>query len=81
MAYKIIAEEIFSGNMTDMISAQAAFNKRIDDVKQIISNDRLLIYDVSEGWAPLCSFLSVPEPQAEFPRSNSTADFNESFEK
>jgi hypothetical protein len=64
-----------------MISAQTAFNKRIVDVKQIISNDRLLIYDVSESWAPLCSFLGVPEPQVEFPRSNSTADFNESFEK
>jgi hypothetical protein len=81
MAYKIIAEDTFSGLMSDKATAQIAYEKRIDDVKQTIRADRLLIFDVSEGWSPLCSFFNLPEPQMEFPRSNSTADFKESFDR
>ncbi len=80
MAYTIIAEDTFSGMMSDKDTAYLAYQKRIDDVKQAISADRLLIFDVSEGWGPLCAFLNLPEPQVDFPRSNSTVDFNESFE-
>jgi hypothetical protein len=38
--------------------------------------DKLLVFDVAEGWEPLCAFLEVPVPDGEFPRSNSTEEFN-----
>ena len=28
------------------------------------------MYDVAQGWAPLCAFLAVPVPDAPFPRIN-----------
>ena len=31
---------------------------------------RLLVFDVREGWPPLCAFLGVPVPDAPFPRVN-----------
>jgi hypothetical protein len=80
MAYTIIAEGTFSGLMSDKDAAYLAYQKRINDVKQTVSADRLLVFDVSEGWSPLCDFLNMVEPQTDFPRSNSTADFNESFD-
>ena len=41
-----------------------------------IAPDRLLVFDVKEGWEPLCAFLDVPVPTDEpFPHVNDTAAF------
>ena len=37
--------------------------------------DRLLVFNVKEGWEPLCTFLGFPVPNGEFPRTNSTEEF------
>ena len=37
-------------------------------VKSHVPGDRLLVWDVREGWAPLCKFLQVPVPNKPFPR-------------
>ena len=34
--------------------------------------DRLLQFSAADGWAPLCAFLGVPEPDEPFPRINDT---------
>ena len=42
-------------------------------VKEIIPSDRLLEYDVKQGWEPLCKFLQVEEcPEIPFPKTNSS---------
>jgi len=46
------------------------FNRHIEDVKRHAPADRLLIFDVKQGWAPLCDFLGAPVPDAPFPRIN-----------
>jgi hypothetical protein len=46
------------------------------EVQQTIPAERLLVYDVSKGWEPLCSFLGVPVPDTPFPVVNTTEDFN-----
>ncbi|TDI66377.1 MAG: sulfotransferase family protein [Bacteroidetes bacterium] len=79
MAYKIIAEQTFGGAMNDKAVVLSEYQKRIDDVKQAIPADRLLIFDVTEGWAPLCEFLNLPIPDGDFPRSNSRNEFWEVF--
>ena len=79
MGYKIIAEQTFSNAMDDKAKVLSAFQKRIEDVKQAIPAERLLIFDVSEGWAPLCKFLNLPVPDGEFPRSNSKSEFWDDF--
>lgn len=40
----------------DIPQAIIVHNERI---KKLIPSDELLIYDVSEGWEPLCKFLGV----------------------
>lgn len=35
------------------------------------------MYEVSQGWGPLCDFLGKPVPQEPFPRVNDTAEFQQ----
>ena len=40
------------------------------NVIKSVPEDRLLVYDVREGWEPLCKFLGLPIPDEPFPRLN-----------
>jgi len=61
--------------MAEREHALAAFRRRIDDVTQAVPRERLLTFDVTQGWQPLCAFLGRPVPVGPFPRSNSTKEF------
>ena len=52
-----------------------AFVAHNEAVKATIPADQLLIYQVKQGWTPLCEFLGVPVPAGEFPRTNDRAEF------
>jgi hypothetical protein len=49
------------------------FNRHTQEVRDTIDPARLLVFDVREGWAPLCRFLDLPIPDEAFPRLNDTA--------
>ncbi len=53
----------------------AAFNAHNDAVKAAIPPGQLLVYQVKEGWGPLCEYLGVQAPDEPFPRSNDRAEF------
>nr|CAB3260353.1 uncharacterized protein LOC100175117 [Phallusia mammillata] len=46
--------------------------KRIHErnVKLVAPKDQLLVYEVSQGWGPLCDFLGVAIPDVPFPHKN-----------
>lgn len=45
-------------------------------MQSLVPPEKLLIYNVSEGWGPLCKFLEVPIPVGkEFPFVNDTRGF------
>ncbi|GJJ06814.1 hypothetical protein Clacol_001010 [Clathrus columnatus] len=46
-------------------------------IKKLIPAEKLLIYEVSQGWDPLCKHLEVPKPDEPFPHVNETAAFRE----
>jgi len=46
------------------------FNRHNSDVERSLPRERLLVYEVSQGWEPLCAFLGVPVPETPFPRVN-----------
>lgn len=52
-----------------------AFVAHNDAVRAAIPPDRLLVFEVKEGWAPLCEFLGVPAPTDPFPRTNNRSEF------
>jgi len=43
------------------------YTKHAEEVKKLVPQDRLLEYNVKEGWGPLCKFLDVPVPDKPFP--------------
>ena len=77
MTYEIIARRTFEERLGDRDYLIAAFNRHIEDVQNEISSDRLLTYDVAEGWGPLCEFLDVDIPESAFPATNTMAEFQE----
>ena len=56
------------------------FDNRNKEIIDAFPSDRLLVYQVKEGWEPLCKFLEVPVPDIEFPRINSRDETRELLE-
>lgn len=77
MAYRLIVEALFDDRLTDRSHATAIFNAHIGAVQAALPTERLLTFDVREGWGPLCAFLDCPMPDITFPRLNSSRQFVE----
>ncbi|KAK2794890.1 hypothetical protein FQN51_000633 [Onygenales sp. PD_10] len=58
-------------------NAKTAFKEHFDSICQLVPRDKLLIFDVKEGWGPLCNFLGKPIPEGPFPGHDSLETFNE----
>lgn len=54
----------------NMTMEKLRYRQHNNYVKQTVPADRLLVFDVRDGWEPLCRFLGVPVPQANFPHKN-----------
>ncbi len=77
MARKIIDENTFGGRLADRAHATAVYRRHNEAVRAALPPERLLVYEVREGWAPLCDFLGVPVPETPFPAVNSTDEFRQ----
>ncbi|OHV42016.1 MULTISPECIES: sulfotransferase family protein [Pseudofrankia] len=66
----LIWNGVFDGRFGDKDHALRVYEDHIAEVKREIPADRLLVFDVAEGWEPLCAFLGVPVPAEPFPRLN-----------
>ncbi|ETO10164.1 hypothetical protein RFI_27213 [Reticulomyxa filosa] len=80
--YAIHWNGTFEGRYKDKDFAIQKYWERIEEVKKKVPKEDLLIYNVKEGWEPLCRFLhkEIPtDPQTgsviPFPVSNSTQEF------
>lgn len=51
------------------------FEKYNEDVIARCPPEKLLVFEVSQGWEPLCKFLQQPIPDVPFPHVNDTDDF------
>ncbi len=77
MAYRLIAIPTFDDRMTEREHATRVFRRHIAEVQAEIAADRLLTFDLSDGWEPLCDFLGVAVPEIPFPKTNSSKQFHE----
>jgi hypothetical protein len=75
MAYEMIVVQIFHDRMSERGYATRIFRQHIAQVQAEVPADRLLTFDVGEGWPPLCAFLGVAVPDMPFPRTNSSKEF------
>ncbi len=70
-----LIKNTFGDHTDDRAAAIAAYRRNNEMVRDTIAADRLLVFNVADGWGPLCRFLEVPEPDAPFPRSNTRDEF------
>ena len=73
---KVVTRE-FGEHIHDRDFMLAQFERRKQEVMAAIPGPRLLVYDVSEGWEPLCAWLGVPVPETPFPHTNTRAEMAE----
>lgn len=72
----LIWEGTFHGRFEDKDYAIAVFQRHNEEVKQLVPAAKLLVYDVKEGWEPLCAFLGVAVPvDTPFPHLNDREEF------
>lgn len=74
MVRRIVRDDTFGGR-TDEAHVLDVLARHEAEVKRTIAPERLLVFEVNEGWEPLCRFLGVSVPDAPFPRTNSTEEF------
>ncbi|MCC6313356.1 MAG: sulfotransferase family protein [Thermomicrobiales bacterium] len=75
MVEETIWQGTFDGRFGDRRHAIAVYEAHNAAVERTIAPDRLLVYNVGEGWEPLCRFLGVPVPDEPFPHLNDAAEF------
>ena len=74
MANDVISKSGFPAGLDrdGLMSGFIAHNKA---VREAIPEDQLLVFQVKEGWEPLCNFFNQPVPNEAFPRTNNREEF------
>lgn len=71
----LAGQQTFGGILDNREIALAAYHRRLEEVQAALPPERLLVFDVAEGWEPLCAFLGTETPDEPFPHHNLRADF------
>lgn len=74
---KLIEDQLFGGRVHDAQHVIDVYQRHSETVRESVPSDRLLVYQVSEGWGPLCDFLNQPVPDTPFPRTNDEKGFTD----
>lgn len=73
---EIIWDGNLKGAFEDRQKAISVYKNYIEEVRKTVPANRLLVYEVSQGWEPLCAFLGVPVPEGRpFPNKNDRKSF------
>jgi Sulfotransferase domain len=76
MINALVWQGIFNGHFEDKDDAIAIFHQHIENVKKRVPPDTLLVYNVNQGWEPLCTFLGIQvPPDKPFPHLNERTSF------
>jgi len=70
-----IYKTVYPHGVTDPEAAKSAYLAHIYRVKAGVPADRLLLWEVSQGWEPICAALNLPVPDEPFPHSNTKEEF------
>jgi hypothetical protein len=70
MTEEIVWQGTFDGRFEDKHHAIEVFNRHNEEVQRRVPQEQLLVYEVKDGWGPLCEFLGVEQPEEPFPRLN-----------
>lgn len=77
LANEIVWDDTFDGRFEDRSHAIETFHRHNEAVRRTVPPERLLVYDVKEGWDPLCEFFGVEVPDEPFPHLNDTREMRQ----
>ncbi|WP_420642456.1 sulfotransferase family protein [Candidatus Leptofilum sp.] len=69
------ADKLFDGRLDDKAHMIRCYHRHVENVKAYVPENRLLLYDVRDGWESLCQFLAVNAPHQPYPRVNTRGGF------
>ena len=69
---QLTINDYFQDRMHERQHLTQRYREHVEQVRRTVPADRLLEFDVKDGWAPLCEFLGVPIPAGDFPFINDT---------
>lgn len=72
LADDIVWNGTFENRFGEESHAIETFRRHNEEVRRRVPPGRLLVFDVREGWEPLCDFLGVEVPDEPFPHLNDT---------
>jgi hypothetical protein len=78
MVNTIVVDKTFGGSLAKD-HAIGVFKAHNEEVRRLVPSERLLVYELGQGWEPLCAFLRLPVPQAPYPEANRRDDFASRF--
>ena len=78
---QLVMGDAFDGVTTDKEHVIRRFEEHNERVRQGVPPERLLVFQVSEGWGPLCDFLGAEVPDEPFPHLNEGAQFRAMIEE
>lgn len=81
LSVNAVWDGIFGGRFADREYAIRLFNEHNEAVKREIPSDRLLVFQASQGWEPLCEFLGVPVPDEPYPHANDRKQFSSAMKE
>lgn len=67
-------KRILDGSYERRDDALGRYARHNEEVSRTVPTERLLVFDVEDGWEPLCAFLDVAVPDAPFPHLNDRAE-------
>ena len=70
-----IWDRLFDGRQFEEAHAKAVFEEHNAAVQAETPAERVLVFEVKQGWEPLCGFLGKPGPDEPFPHVNDTEEF------
>ena len=79
MIRALIWDHTFEDRFADKDFAIEVFERHNDEVKRLVPAEQLLVYEIQQGWGPLCEFLGVEQPSSEFPHLNDADTFRQMF--
>jgi hypothetical protein len=79
MIKSLIWDHTFEDRFAEKEFALEVFARHNEDVKNSVPADKLLVYEIQQGWEPLCDFLGADVPDEEFPHLNDAETFRQMF--
>jgi alkylresorcinol/alkylpyrone synthase len=72
-----IWDSVFEGRFAEREHAIGLYRRHNEQVMSTVPRERLLVYEVAQGWEPLSEFLGVQAPESPFPHLNRAKSLRE----